>query len=68
MELIPQIIFEESIEFDDEATYNNFIIYCEWYLFDGNIDELDNELCLTFRELCSLYIEPNYIDRLQKNE
>jgi hypothetical protein len=65
---IPQIIFEEGIEFGDEETYNKFIIYCEWYLFDGNIDELDNELCLTFRELCSLYVEPNYIDRLQKNE
>jgi hypothetical protein len=49
---IPQIIFEEGIEFGDEETYNKFITYCEWYLFDGNIDELDNELCLNFRILC----------------
>ena len=61
---IPQIIFEEGIMFDDEATYNDFLTYCEWYLFDGNIYKLDNELCLVFRDLCNWYVEPNYMARI----
>ncbi len=63
---IPQIIFEEGIEFEDENEYNNFITYCEWYIFDGNEEEiylLTREECIIFRNLCFLYIEPNFINR-----
>jgi hypothetical protein len=63
---IPQIIFEEGIEFEDEEEYNNFILFCEWYMYD-----LDNEViidlspfdCIKYKQLCFEYIEPNFIDR-----
>lgn len=67
MDVIPEIIFEEGLEFGDEEMYNQFLTYCEWFIFDGNIDELDNDLCLTFRDLCNHYIEPNYMSRLQSS-
>jgi hypothetical protein len=63
---IPQIIFEEGIEFEDEEQYNNFITFCEWYIFDDDIEvikDLKHEDCLIYKQLCFEYIEPNFIDR-----
>jgi len=64
MDLIPEIIFEEDIVFNDEKTYEDFLTYCEWFLFDGNIDAIDEELCMYFRDLCNTYVEPNYMSRI----
>ena len=64
---IPQIIYEEGLEFEDETDYNNFITYCEWYIFDGDntmIKDLSPFDCMyRYKEMCYLYIEPNFIDR-----
>ena len=63
---IPQIIYEEGIEFEDETHYNNFIKYCEWYIFDGDYAEITlipREDCAIFKQLCFLFVEPNWVDR-----
>ena len=68
MEVIPQIIFEEGIEFENEEMYNDFITYCEWFCFDGNvsiIEAIPDEVCLYYHDLCNNYIEPNLIQRMQ---
>ena len=31
---IPQIIYEEGMEFDDETQYERFVTFCEWYILD----------------------------------
>jgi hypothetical protein len=63
---IPQIIYEEGIEFDDEEIYNNFITYCNWSIFNGDYAEIfliPHTQCAIFKQLCFEYIEPNFIDR-----
>jgi hypothetical protein len=67
MDLIPQIIFEEEIEFVDEERYEEFITYCNWYIFDGDdsdIAHIEYDRCRMYRSLCNLYVEPNYTARL----
>jgi hypothetical protein len=65
---IPQIVFEEGIMFDDEAIYNDFLTYCEWFMNptdlyfyeeDLKVEQMDYNKCKVFCELCALYIEPN---------
>jgi hypothetical protein len=63
---IPQIIYEEGIEFEDETQYEHFITFCEWYIFDTDpisIRDIPREECAIFKQLCFEYIEPNFIDR-----
>jgi hypothetical protein len=59
---ISQIVFEEDIQFDNEDEYNNFITYCNWYIFGGEdemIKDISHEDCSIFKDLCYLFIEPN---------
>lgn len=60
------MIYEEDLTFESEEIYNQFVTYCEWFLDDGNIDEIDEELCNKFRILCNTYIEPNFMQRLME--
>jgi hypothetical protein len=60
---IPQIIYEQGMEFDDETQYERFITYCEWYIFDTDntmINDIPQEECSIFKHLCYLFIEPNW--------
>ena len=63
---IPQIIYEEGMEFDDETQYERFVTFCEWYILDTDpiaIKDIPREEYSIFKHLCYLFIEPNYIDR-----
>jgi hypothetical protein len=65
---IPQIIFEEGLDFESEDMYNQFLTYCEWFLYDGHvsiIEEIPDEVCLYYHDLCNNFIEPNLIQRMQ---
>lgn len=66
MSVFPQIIYEEGIEFSDEKQYEDFITFCEWYILDGDdtiIESIPNEDCMIYKQLCFLYVEPNFISR-----
>lgn len=66
---IPQIIFEEGIIFEDETKYNNFITFCEWYIYDEDpmtIKDIPREDCIIFKDLCFHYVEPNFALRITK--
>lgn len=63
---IPQIIYEEGMEFDDETQYERFVTFCEWYILDTDpitIKDIPREECSIFKHLCYLFIEPNFINR-----
>jgi hypothetical protein len=67
MDVVIEIICNEELTFESEADYEDLLTYCDWFFYDGNIDELDSDLCLTFRELVNNYIEPAYMLRLQSS-
>lgn len=71
MDVIIEIIFEENLDIANEEIYEDLLTYCEWFFFNGDvsiIENITNDYCQYFRIICNHYIEPNYIDRLQKNE
>jgi hypothetical protein len=70
---LPEIIFEECIEFDTEEEYNAFVLYCEHYIFDDEltIDQMKHieniDKFNTFKMLAQEYVEPNFVEKLQRD-
>ena len=63
-----EIIYEEDIQFVDEQMYNDFLTYCEWFLFDGDpstIETIPDDVCLYFHDLANQFVEPNLMSRIQ---
>ena len=69
MDEIPQIIYEEGLDFDDDMQmYDEFLKYCDWFLFDGDasiLDDIPDEMCMYYHDMCNLFVEPNLMARQQ---